>query len=98
MKYPSDTLCVVVIVIYFNFQESHHELAERSGKLVVEFRPDHGNRPVIVARPSDSAVKTRLKEETGGEVDIASYFDPNKGLHRAKTVEEIGGRIETMRR
>lgn len=76
----------------FQMQETHQELAERTGKNVVELRPEKGNCPVVVAYPSQQAIKRRMEEEKfGKEEDITAAFDPYYGAHRPKSVEEIKG-------
>lgn len=73
-------------------QETHQELAERLGKHVVEFRPEQGNQPIIVASPSPEAVKRRLENERKcKEEDITVAFDPYQGAHRPKSLEAIKG-------
>eukprot|EP00794_Sanderia_malayensis_P017378 gene17379-19117_t len=68
-------------------QESHQELAERTGKMVVEFRQEMGGRPVVVATPSLKSVEERIdKELNETEDDISKYFDPTRGMHKAKYV------------
>lgn len=73
-------------------QETHQELAERIGKHVVEFRPEKGNQPIIVASPSPEAVKRRLENERKCvKEDITVAFDPYRGAHRPKSLEAIKG-------
>ncbi|XP_065662337.1 small ribosomal subunit protein uS5m isoform X2 [Hydra vulgaris] len=71
-------------------QETHEELAERTGKNVVEFRPERGNIPVIVATPSEASVLRRIEREAKGDNDdISKYFDPFMNSHRPKTINQI---------
>lgn len=79
-------------MIYSFLQETHEELAERTGKYVVEYRPEQGNRPVVVAVPSERSLLRRIsKEEEGKEEDITKYFDPYRGAHKPKTLDQIQG-------
>lgn len=71
-------------------QESHGELANRTGKNVVEYRPEMGLRPVVVASPTVEAVQARLRREIEKKnQDIAAFFDPSKGLHTAKPARKL---------
>eukprot|EP00795_Rhopilema_esculentum_P013852 gene13852-4794_t len=70
-------------------QETHQELAERTGKNVIEYRPEMGMRPTVVAAASLKAIEARMKQETSVSDDIAKYFDPTKGLHKAKLTRKI---------
>ena len=80
------------IQIDINLQETHQELAERTGKHVVEYRPEKGNRPIVVASPSQKAVKRRIIEEKKQkEEDITKYFDEYRGAHRPKSLKDIQG-------
>jgi len=75
-------------------QETHEELAERTGKYVVEYRKEKGNIPIIVSTPSNRALTKRLnteEEEKNKEEDITTYFDPYRGAHRPKNLKEIKG-------
>ena len=59
---------------------------------MVEYRQECGNRPIVVATPSEKAVLRRLEEERLEEdEDITKYFDPYRGAHRPKSVKEIQG-------
>lgn len=73
-------------------QETHEELAERTGKYVVEYREEQGSRPIVVATPSEKAVKRRieLESKSKGE-DITRYFDPYRGAHRPKSIRDVQG-------
>ena len=58
----------------------------------MECRPEQGNRPVIVATPSEKAIQRRISEEMDGkkeDEDISVYFDPYRGAHRPKSHAEI---------
>ena len=77
-----------LFVLFLN-QETHQELAERTGKNVVEYRPEMGMRPTVVAAASLKAIEARMKQETSMSDDIAKYFDPTKGLHKAKLTRKI---------
>lgn len=81
------------IKFYYIFQqETHGELAERTGKYVVEFRNEEGNRPRIVAIPSERSIKRRLEAEIGNkeeDEDITLHFDPYRGAHKPKSLNEI---------
>lgn len=46
---------------YFITQETFQELSERTKLNVVEFRPENGYRPVIVASPSSGAAEQASK-------------------------------------
>ena len=57
-------------------------MAERTGKYVVEFRNEEGNRPRIVAIPSEKSIKRRLEADVGNkeeDEDITLHFDPYRG-------------------
>ena len=67
-------------------------MAERTGKYVVEFRNEEGNRPRIVAIPSEKSIKRRLEADVGNkeeDEDIALHFDPYRGAHKPKSLNEI---------
>ena len=71
-------------------QETHQELADRTGHNVVEFRQELGMRPVVVATPSDKAAKESLKKRVErDDYDFHQIFDPHKGLHRPKQKSEL---------
>ena len=71
-------------------QETHQQLADRTGLNVVEFRPECGMRPVIVASPSEQAQnKVFKKQSEKAEYDLSEEFDPYRGLHRPKKVEDL---------
>lgn len=71
-------------------QESHQELAERLGKHVVEYRPEQGNRPIIVATPSANSIALRVeREKQVHQEDISVAFDPHRGAHRPKSLADI---------
>lgn len=71
-------------------QETHQQLADRTGLNVVEFRPECGNRPMIVASPSDEARNKVLKKKSEkAEYNFNEVFDPYRGLHRPKKVEDL---------
>lgn len=77
---------------FFLLQETNEELAERTGKYVVEYRPEQGNRPVVVAIPSERSLVRRIsEEEENKEEDITKYFDPYRGAHKPKTLGQIQG-------
>lgn len=72
------------------FQETHQQLADRTGLNVVEFRGECGNRPMIVASPSDEARNKVLKKRSEkAEYDFNEIFDRYGGLHRPKKVEDL---------
>ncbi|KAL9954467.1 hypothetical protein ACROYT_G042008 [Oculina patagonica] len=71
-------------------QETHQQLADRTGLNVVEFRAECGMRPVIVASPSEEAQNKVLKKRSEkAEYDLNEVFDPYRGLHRPKKVEDL---------
>jgi len=74
-------------------QETHQELAERTGKYVVEFRNEEGNFPRIVAIPTEGAIQRRIEEETEHKQseDITLHFDPYRGAHKPKSLNQIQG-------
>jgi hypothetical protein len=54
-------------------QETHGELAQRTGYHVVEFRKECGSLPVVVGAPApDSVAETELKDE---EEDLYCDFE-----------------------
>lgn len=54
-------------------QETHHELADRMGYHVVEFRKERGHLPTVVASPSSGIVRVdELKDE---DEDLEVEFD-----------------------
>jgi len=72
------------------FQETHQELADRTGLNVVEFREELGNRPIVVASPSNKAAKQSLKKRVEkDDYDFNQIFDPHKRLHRPKRKSEL---------
>lgn len=73
----------------FSFQETHQELADRSGLNVVEFREECGMRPVIVASPSVESQRKVSKKREKKEYDLNEVFDPYRGLHRPKKRQEL---------
>ena len=84
-------MSVILRFIFGFLQETHKELAERTGKYVVEYRAEQGNRPIIVAMPSEKAVLKRIAEEEEQKEDITKYFDPYRGVHKPKTLKQIRG-------
>lgn len=71
-------------------QETHQQLADRTGFNVVEFRAECGNRPMIVASPSDEARNKALKKRSEkAEYNFNEVFDPYRGLHRPKKVVDL---------
>ncbi|XP_015776574.1 PREDICTED: 28S ribosomal protein S5, mitochondrial-like [Acropora digitifera] len=70
-------------------QETHQELADRSGLNVVEFREECGMRPVIVASPSVESQRKVSKKREKKEYDLNEVFDPYRGLHRPKKRQEL---------
>lgn len=47
-------------------------------------------RPIVVAAPSLKSIEMRIKGEMEQrEEDISKYFDPTKGLHKAKSTRRI---------
>ncbi|XP_068683612.1 small ribosomal subunit protein uS5m-like isoform X1 [Montipora foliosa] len=70
-------------------QETHQELADRTGLNVVEFREECGMRPVIVASPSVETQKKVYKNRERKEYDLKEVFDPYRGLHRPKRRQEL---------
>ena len=87
-----DNYTQTVLLNYYK-QETHRELAERTGKYVVEFRPEEGNRPRIVATPSERSILRQVSEEEDkqGVEDITVHFDPYRGAHKPKTAHQIQG-------
>ena len=76
-----------------SLQETHQELAERTGKYVVEFRNEEGNFPRIVAIPTEGAIQRRIVEEAENKQseDITVHFDPYRGAHKPKSLNQIQG-------
>lgn len=70
-------------------QETHQELADRSGLNVVEFREECGMRPMIVASPSVESQRKVFKKREKKEYDLNEVFDPYRGLHRPKKRQEL---------
>jgi len=71
-------------------QETHQQLADRTGLNVVEFRTECGMRPVIVASPREGAQNKILKKRSDkAEYDLNEVFDPYRGLHRPKKVQDL---------
>lgn len=71
-------------------QETHQQLADRTGLNVVEFRAEYGMRPVIVASPSvETQKKVFKKRAEKEEYDLKEIFDPYRGLHRPKKRQEL---------
>ena len=71
-------------------QETHQQLADRTGLNVVELRPECGMRPVIVASPREGAQNKILKKRSDkAEYDLNEVFDPYRGLHRPKKVQDL---------
>ncbi|KAM7445055.1 28S ribosomal protein S5 [Porites harrisoni] len=71
-------------------QETHQQLADRTGLNVVELRAECGMRPVIVASPSVETQKKVLKKRSDkDEYDLNEIFDPYRGLHRPKKRTEL---------
>lgn len=71
-------------------QETHQQLADRTGFNVVEFKAEYGNRPMIVASPSDEARNKALKKRSEkAEYNFNEVFDPYRGLHRPKKVVDL---------
>lgn len=70
-------------------QETHEELAEQTGKIVVERRSNMGNVPVVVARPSEAAVKRRLELEKSNP--RLKFWDEMQAsqAHRMKSIKEV---------
>lgn len=77
------------MLTYFCYKETHEQLAERTGKYVVEYRSEQGNRPVVVAIPSERSILRRLSEDN--VEDISKYFDPYRGAHKPKALEQVQG-------
>ena len=71
-------------------QETHIELADRTGKCIVQYRGEEGNRPTAVALPSPVAVKRKFYNKDK-EDDLSKYFDLYRGAHRPKILPEIQG-------
>ena len=47
-------------------------------------------RPIVVAAPSLKSIEMRMKREMEErDEDILKYFDPTKGLHKAKSTRRI---------
>jgi len=75
----------------FLMQETHEELAERTGLNVVEYRRENGNRPVVVASPSAEAIERRIEQDltmTDRE-KVLQGVDPYRGVHKPKSVHAI---------
>ncbi|KAJ7365565.1 28S ribosomal protein S5, mitochondrial [Desmophyllum pertusum] len=71
-------------------QETHQQLADRTGLNVVEFRAECGMRPVTVASPGEEAQnKVFKKRAKKAEYDLNEVFDPYRGLHRPKKVQDL---------
>lgn len=56
---------------------------------VVEYRPEMGMRPVPIATPNAEAKSERKKGFDNIEDDITKFFDPSKGLHKAKSIRGL---------
>lgn len=77
---------VTTVLHALQAQETHQELAQRTGKYVVEYRSNQEGLPVVVASPSLQAVQARmLRKETESDINIADYLDGSKGAHRTKS-------------
>lgn len=76
--------------LIFFLQETHQQLADRTGLNVVELRSECGMRPVIVASPREGAQNKILKKRSDkAEYDLNEVFDPYRGLHRPKKVQDL---------
>ena len=77
-------------ISYLFLQETHQQLADRTGLNVVEYRAECGMRPVIVASPREGAQNKILKKRSDkAEYDLNEVFDPYRGLHRPKKVQDL---------
>lgn len=78
-------------------QETHQDLADRTGKFVVEMRGERGNLPVVVASPSQKSFEDRKRQKKEQEseihVDLEAAFDPYLGAHRPKSLNDIRGAL-----
>ena len=83
-------ISVLTFLFSSSFQETHQQLADRTGLNVVELRAECGMRPVIVASPSVETQKKVLKKRSDkDEYDLNEIFDPYRGLHRPKKRTEL---------
>ena len=82
-------LVVFLLKVMIFPQETHQELADRTGLNVVEFREECGMRPVIVASPSVETQNKVYKNRERKEYDLKEVFDPYRGLHRPKRRQEL---------
>lgn len=81
---------IFIYLSYLYSQETHQQLADRTGLNVVEFRAECGMRPVIVASPREGAQNKILKKRSDkAEYDLNEVFDPYRGLHRPKKVQDL---------
>lgn len=68
-------------------QETHEELAERTGCYVVKTNPESFNLPEIIAIPSTEQIaKCRIRRREAFDYDFAKQLDPYLGLHRPRRV------------
>ena len=67
------------------FQETHQDLADRTGYHVVEMREERDNLPVVVASPTNGPVNTKkiVDEHEDLDVDFERLY--------------MGGRVEYVR-
>ncbi|XP_048586545.1 28S ribosomal protein S5, mitochondrial isoform X3 [Nematostella vectensis] len=88
---PTTPLSLVQAVFQgLTSQETHQELADRTGLHVVELREEYGRRPIVVASPSDKASREALRKRIHlDDYDLDKIFDPHKGLHRPKKRSEL---------
>lgn len=74
-------------------QETHSELAERVGKIVVEKRSNQGYRPIVVARPSAKAIERRVAREIEDpNYDFLEDLEPEQA-HRMKQIDAVRGGV-----